>query len=50
IVEAGTLDPNHIVTPGVFVQHLVQARPRVKDIEQRTVRPRLANELTAAPA
>ena len=29
IVEPGQLDPNHIVTPGVFVQRLVQAsRPR----------------------
>ena len=40
IVEPGELDPNHIVTPGVFVQRLVQATERVKDIEQRTVRPR----------
>jgi 3-oxoacid CoA-transferase subunit A len=40
IVEPGGLDPNHIVTPGVFVQRLVQAGPRVKDIEQRTVRRR----------
>lgn len=40
IVAPGELDPNHIVTPGVFVQRLVQATKRVKDIEQRTVRPR----------
>lgn len=40
IVEPGHLDPNHIVTPGVFVQRLVQATARVKDIEQRTVRQR----------
>jgi 3-oxoacid CoA-transferase subunit A len=40
IVEPGELDPNHIVTPGVFVQRLVQATERPKDIEQRTVRPR----------
>ena len=39
-VEPGGLDPNHIVTPGVFVQRLVQATARTKDIEQRTVRPR----------
>jgi 3-oxoacid CoA-transferase subunit A len=39
-VEPGQLDPNHIVTPGVFVQRLVQASGRAKDIEQRTVRPR----------
>ncbi|MDP9986079.1 3-oxoacid CoA-transferase subunit A [Arthrobacter oryzae] len=40
IVESGQLDPNLIVTPGVFVQRLVQATDRVKDIEQRTVRQR----------
>jgi 3-oxoacid CoA-transferase subunit A len=40
IAAPGDLDPNHIVTPGVFVQRLVQATDRVKDIEQRTVRPR----------
>ena len=40
IVEPGELDPNHIVTPGVYVQRLVKASNRVKDIEQRTVRPR----------
>jgi 3-oxoacid CoA-transferase subunit A len=39
VVEPGALDPNHIVTPGVYVQHLVRASNRVKDIEQRTVRP-----------
>lgn len=40
IVEPGALDPNHIVTPGVYIQHLVQWSGRAKDIEQRTVRPR----------
>ncbi|MFJ4170921.1 CoA transferase subunit A [Paenarthrobacter sp. NPDC089714] len=40
IVPLGELDPNHIVTPGVYVQRLVQASNRVKDIEQRTVRQR----------
>ncbi|WP_422757916.1 CoA transferase subunit A [Paenarthrobacter sp. C1] len=40
IVEPGELDPNQIVTPGVYVQRLVQASNRVKDIEQRTVRQR----------
>ena len=34
------LEPNAIVTPGIFVQRLVTALPREKDIEQRTVRPR----------
>lgn len=40
IVQPGELDPDHVVTPGVYVQRLVQATARVKDIEQRTVRPR----------
>ena len=34
------IDPDIVVTPGIFVQHIVLATPRVKDIEQRTVRPR----------
>jgi 3-oxoacid CoA-transferase subunit A len=34
------IDPDIVVTPGIFVQHVVLATPRVKDIEQRTVRPR----------
>jgi 3-oxoacid CoA-transferase subunit A len=37
------IDPDIIVTPGIFVQGLVEAVPRVKDIEQRTVRPRPAD-------
>ncbi|NMR31799.1 CoA transferase subunit A [Crystallibacter degradans] len=42
IVEPGQLDPNHVVTPGVYVQHLVQTSGRHKDIEKLTVRPRPA--------
>ena len=37
------LDPNVIVTPGIFVQHVVVAAPRVKDIEHVTVRSREGN-------
>ncbi|TFC72471.1 CoA transferase subunit A [Cryobacterium sp. TMS1-20-1] len=40
IVQPGDIDPNHVITPGVYVQRLVQASARVKDIEQRTVRSR----------
>ncbi|TFD29263.1 MULTISPECIES: CoA transferase subunit A [Cryobacterium] len=40
IVEPGDIDPNHVITPGVYVQRLIQASARVKDIEQRTVRSR----------
>ncbi|MCR6485564.1 CoA transferase subunit A [Amycolatopsis sp. OK19-0408] len=34
------LDPDRVVTPGVFVNRLVRARDRVKDIEKLTVRSR----------
>jgi len=36
------LDPQSVMTPGIFVQRIVQSVPRLKDIEQRTVRPRPA--------
>lgn len=36
----GFLDPDDVVTPGVFVQRVVPAASAVKHIEQRTVRPR----------
>lgn len=38
LVEAGTLDPDHIHTPGVFVQRIFQGAGYKKLIEQRTVR------------
>lgn len=34
------LDPEQVMTPGIFVQRLVQSQDRVKPIENRTVRPR----------
>ncbi|MEB0005103.1 CoA-transferase, partial [Cryobacterium sp. RTC2.1] len=40
IVPRGTIDPHDVVTPGVYVQRLVQADARAKPIEQRTVRER----------
>ncbi|MCY1451524.1 putative succinyl-CoA:3-ketoacid coenzyme A transferase subunit A [compost metagenome] len=39
-VEAGGIDPDHIVTPGIFVNRVVILEKVVKYIEQRTVRPR----------
>jgi 3-oxoacid CoA-transferase subunit A len=39
-VPAGTFDPDHIHTPGVFVQRLFVGRDYEKRIEQRTVRQR----------
>ncbi|MDO9397467.1 MAG: CoA transferase subunit A [Herbiconiux sp.] len=41
-VVDGWLDPNAVVTPGIFVQRLVTSTPREKPIEQRTTRPRAA--------
>ncbi|RFA10825.1 succinyl-CoA--3-ketoacid-CoA transferase [Subtercola boreus] len=41
----GYLDPNAVITPGIFVQRLVTAVPREKVIEQRTTRPRAAAAL-----
>jgi 3-oxoacid CoA-transferase subunit A len=37
LVEVGELDPDNIHTPGIFVHRVIEA-PRVKRIEQRTVR------------
>ena len=38
IVPAGTLDPDQIHTPGIFVQRVVCGAEYEKRIEQRTVR------------
>lgn len=46
IVEAGTLDPDQIHTPGIFVQRIIKGDFE-KRIEQRTVRKRSADEETA---
>jgi 3-oxoacid CoA-transferase subunit A len=40
LVEVGKIDPDHIITPGVFVQRLVHVPQAAKHIEQRTTRPR----------
>lgn len=42
LVEAGTLDPDQIHTPGIFVQRIFQGANYRKPIEQRTVRKRVA--------
>ena len=38
LVPAGELDPNHIHTPGIFVQRIFEGKNYEKRIEQRTVR------------
>jgi 3-oxoacid CoA-transferase subunit A len=42
LVEPGELDPDHIHTPGIYVQRLFVGRNYEKRIEQRTVRSREA--------
>ena len=38
LVPVGTLDPNHIHIPGIFIQRIFQGEHYEKRIEQRTVR------------
>ncbi|MDE3175220.1 MAG: CoA transferase subunit A [Pseudomonadota bacterium] len=40
LVPAGEIDPDHIHTPGIFVQRIVHVPNAQKRIEQRTVRKR----------
>jgi 3-oxoacid CoA-transferase subunit A len=42
LVEPGELDPDHIHTPGIFVQRIIKGTKYEKRIEQRTVRKRVA--------
>ena len=42
LVEPGMIDPDHIITPGIFVQRIVHIPNATKRIEQRTTRPRAA--------
>jgi 3-oxoacid CoA-transferase subunit A len=40
LVESGSMDPDHIVTAGIFVNRIVPLKSIEKRIEQRTVRKR----------
>jgi 3-oxoacid CoA-transferase subunit A len=40
LVDPGEIDPDHIITPGIYVQRIVTALNASKHIEQRTTRPR----------
>ena len=40
LVEPGELNPDHIITPGIFVQRILHVPNAEKKIEQRTVRKR----------
>ena len=39
LVEPGAIDPDHIITPGIYVNRIVQGERYEKRIERRTVRP-----------
>jgi 3-oxoacid CoA-transferase subunit A len=47
LVQPGEIDPDHIITPGIYVQRIVHVANAIKHIEQRTVRKR---EKSDAPA
>jgi 3-oxoacid CoA-transferase A subunit len=38
LVAPGTIDPDHVHTPGIFVQHVIKGEKYEKRIEKRTVR------------
>lgn len=48
LVEPGQIDPDHIITPGIYVKRIVKLDRPDKRIEQRTVRKRA--EMTEATA
>jgi 3-oxoacid CoA-transferase subunit A len=40
LVPPGEIDPDHIMTPGIYVKRMVHIPAQTKHIEQRTVRKR----------
>jgi len=38
LLEPGEIDPDHVVTPGIFVRHILEGVKYEKRIEKRTVR------------
>ena len=42
LVQPGDINPDHIITPGVYVTRIIHVPNAVKHIEQRTVRKRVA--------
>ena len=37
LVEPGAIDPDHVITPGIFVKHILQGDRYEKRIEKRTI-------------
>ena len=48
LVQPGEIDPDHVITPGIFVQRIVHVPNPNKLIEQRTVRKRSEPPVPAA--
>ena len=48
LVQPGEIDPDHIITPGIFVKRMIHGPQAEKRIEQRTVRKRVAEPASAA--
>ena len=46
IVEPGAINPDHIITPGIFVQRMLHVPDVEKRIEQRTVTQRVPSTTT----
>jgi 3-oxoacid CoA-transferase subunit A len=47
LVQPGDIDPDHIITPGIYVQRIVHVPNAIKHIEQRTVRKRERSDVPA---
>jgi 3-oxoacid CoA-transferase subunit A len=47
LVKPGDINPDHIVTPGIYVQRIVHVPNAIKHIEQRTVRKRQSADAPA---
>jgi 3-oxoacid CoA-transferase subunit A len=48
LVQPGDINPDHIITPGIYVQRIIHVPDAVKHIEQRTVRQRAKADAPAA--
>jgi len=38
LVEPGQIDPDHVITPGIYVTRIIQGEHYERRIERRTVR------------
>jgi len=46
-VKPGEINPDHIMTPGIYVQRIIHVPNATKYIEQRTVRKRTSADAPA---